>query len=290
MVQRQSARHRSALVMQLREAPGMEATAAFSLDYFRRIWKLRYFWLCLVQNDLHTRYRQSFLGIGWSLARPIGMTAVFCVVFGSLLGTPLYEYAPFVLVGLTLWQFLTETVFTGCRTFHTGAAYIRQQRIPLAIFPLRTTLGAGLHTGIALSLGICVTWYFKGFGNLGVLWTLLPSLMLLFVLGWSLAIIVGLANTHFPDTCHILELVMQFLFYLTPVIYRPNNLLTNPRFAWIVDFNPLWSVLELVRHPVLYDELPPLFNVQVAVVFVLGMTALAIVCLKKLEQTLVFWV
>jgi ABC-type polysaccharide/polyol phosphate export permease len=52
----------------------------------------------------------------------------------------------------------------------------------------------------------------------------------------------------------------------------------------------LWSVLELVRHPVLYNELPPLFNVQVAIVFVLCMTALAIVCLKKLERTLVFWV
>jgi ABC-type polysaccharide/polyol phosphate export permease len=268
----------------------MDATTAFSFDYFRRIWQLRYFWLCLVQNDLHTRYRRSVLGIGWSLARPIGMTAIFCVIFGSLLGVPLVDYAPFVLVGLTLWQFLTESVFMGCRTFQTGAAYIRQQRVPLALFPLRTTLGAALHTGIALSLGVCVTWYFKGFGNLGALWTLLPSLVLLFVLGWSLAIIVGLANTHFPDTCHIMELVMQFLFYLTPVIYRPNNLMAHSRFAWIVDFNPLWSVLELVRQPVLYGALPAAHNVLMATLFVAGMVVLAIVCLKKLERTLVFWV
>lgn len=268
----------------------MEATAAFSLHYFRRIWMLRYFWLSLVQNDLHTRYRRSFLGIGWSLARPIGMTAVFCLIFGNLFGIPISEYAPFVLVGLTCWQFLTESIMAGCRTFHSGAAYIRQQRVPLAIFPLRTALGAAFHTGIALTLGLLVTWYFKGFGNLPVIWTIIPSLMLMFVLGWCLAIVAGLANTHFPDTSHILELVLQFMFYLTPIIYRPHNLLTHSRFSWVVDCNPLWSVLELVRQPVLYAQLPPLFNVQVALLFVGGMIVLAVVCLRKLERTLVFWV
>jgi len=267
----------------------MEATAP-SLDYFRRIWALRYFWLSLVQSDLHARYRRSLLGVGWSLARPIGMTAVFCIVFGTLLDVPMGEYAPYVLLGLTSWQFLSETIMIGCRTFTTGAAYIRQQRVPLAIFPLRTTLGAAFHFGVALLLGLSATWYFNGFGNVGALWTLLPSLMLLFVLGWSVAILAGLANTHFPDTCHILELVMQFLFYLTPVIYRPGNLMAGSRFAWVVDCNPLWSVLELIRQPVLYGVPPPLYNVQIALVFVTTTTILALFFLKRLERTLVFWI
>ena len=106
----------------------MEATAVLPFDYFRRIWKLRYFWLSIVNNDLHNRYRRSFLGIGWSLARPLGMTAVFCLIFGNLFGIPIEEYAPFVLVGLTSWQFFTETILMGCHTFRAGAAYIRQQR------------------------------------------------------------------------------------------------------------------------------------------------------------------
>jgi lipopolysaccharide transport system permease protein len=268
----------------------MDATAAPSFQYFRRIWDLRYFWFSLVHNDIYTRYRRSFLGIGWSMARPIGMTIVFCVIFPSLLGVPRGEYAPFVLVGLCCWQFLTETILSGCHTFRTGAAYIRQQRVPLAIFPLRTTLGAAFHTGLALILGLGVTWFFKGFANLPVLWTLVPSLLLLFMLGWALAIIGGLANTHFPDTCHLLELVLQFLFYLTPIIYRPGNLLMHSQASWIVDWNPMWSVLELIRQPVLYAQLPPVYNVAVALSFVAAAVALATVCLKKLERTLVFWV
>jgi lipopolysaccharide transport system permease protein len=268
---------------------GMDATAIFSPDYFRRIWNLRHFWLSLVRNDIYTRYRGSTLGIGWSLARPVGMTIVFCVIFGNLFGVPVAEYAPFVLIGLTSWQFFTESILAGCQTFHTGAAYIRQQRIPLAIFPLRTVMGTAFHTSVALVMGLSVTWYFKGFGNLPVLWTLIPSLMLLFILGWCMAIVAGLANTHFPDTRHILELSLQFLFYLTPIIYRPNNLLRSSNFAWVVDCNPLWSVLELVRQPVLYGQYPPAFNIAVALTMVTGMALLAYVCLRKLERTLVFW-
>jgi lipopolysaccharide transport system permease protein len=268
------------------EGLGMEATAVPSFDYFRRIWMLRWFWYSLVQNDLHTRYRHSFLGVGWSLARPLGLTLVFCIVFGQLFRIPIEDYAPFVLVGLTLWQFLVENIMSGCRTFNAGASYIRQQSVPLAIFPLRTALGAAFHTGAALLLGLVVTWYFKGFGNLSVLPIILPSMVLLFMLGWSLAILCGLAQTHFPDTCYILELGLQFLFYLTPIIYRPGTL----QLRWVVDCNPLWSVLELVRQPILYGQLPPLYNVVVSLAFVGVLATLAIVCLRRLERTLVFWI
>jgi lipopolysaccharide transport system permease protein len=268
----------------------MEATAAPSLAYFRRIWQLRWFWYSLVENDLHTRYRHSMLGIGWSLVRPLGLTLIFCIVFGRLLDTPIAEYAPFVLVGLTLWQFVVENATLGCRTFQAGAAYIRQQAVPLAIFPLRMALGAAFHTGIALMLGIAVTWFFLGFHNLAVLPLLLPSLVLMFVFGWSVATICGLSQTHFPDTCYMLELLLQFTFYLTPIIYRPHNLLSNSQLSWVVDCNPLWSMMQLIREPILNGAAPPLYNVAVSVVFVGTLACVALWSLKKLERSLVFWI
>ena len=122
-------------------------------DYVHRIWRLRYFWFSLVRNDLNQRYSRSFLGIGWSMVRPLAMTAVFCVVFARLFQISLLEYAPFIFLGLTLWQFLVETIVGGCDCFSRAAPYIRQQRIPLAIFPLRTVLGTGFHALVALAPG-----------------------------------------------------------------------------------------------------------------------------------------
>ena len=268
----------------------MEATSAGSLDYFARLWKLRWFWYSLVQNDLHARYRHSLLGIGWSLARPLCMTGIFCLVFGKLFQMPLEDYAPYVLVGLTIWQFMTESALAGCKSFHSGAAYIRQQAVPLAIFPMRTALGAAFHTSVALLLGLSITWYFKGFDNLAALPALIPSMALLFVLGWSMATVCGLVHTHFPDTSFILELVLQFTFYLTPIIYGPEHYGRFQRYTWLIDYNPIWSVLELVRQPVLNGQLPPLYNVAVSLVFVTVMAVLALVLMRKMERNLVFWI
>jgi len=267
----------------------MDATSAPSWGYFQRIWKLRWFWYSLVENDLQTRYRHSFLGVGWSLVRPLGLTLIFCVVFGRLFQIPLADYAPDVLIGLTLWQFVVENTTLGCRSFQAGAAYIRQQAVPLAIFPLRMALGAAFHMGVALLLSLAVTWYFRGFANLATLPAVLPALALFFLFGWSVATICGLSQTHFPDTVYMLELLLQFLFYLTPIMYRPHTIQSQPGLSWVVDCNPLWSLMQLIRQP-LDGQLPSLYNLAVSLVFVGGMATLALWRLRKLERTLVFWI
>ena len=61
--------------------------------YLLAIWQCRYFWLSLVRMDLRTRYRRSFLGIGWSLLHPIAMTAIICLVFCRLFHLPVAEMA-----------------------------------------------------------------------------------------------------------------------------------------------------------------------------------------------------
>src|SRR5205807_815956 len=118
------------------------------MDYLRRVVQLRCFWLALVRNDLNTRYRHSNLGIAWSLARPIGMTIVLTTVFTNAFDVAVADYVPFVFLGIAVWHFLVQSMMLGCSTFKTAAPYILQQPLPLAIFPLRTVLGVGTHTGL----------------------------------------------------------------------------------------------------------------------------------------------
>lgn len=258
--------------------------------YLQRIWQFRYFWFSLVCNDLRQRYRHSFLGLGWSLARPLLLTVVFCIVFSHLFRVPIHEYAPYLLVGMTVWQFLTETVTHGCKCFLIAAAYLKQQQLPLAIFPLRTVLMTGFHALVALGLALVVTWFFQGLNLLVILPALLPGLLLLALLGWFLALLCGLLHTWFPDTQNLLEIGMQVLFYLTPVLYRPEHLGEHGRLAWLVQLNPLTSVLELIRRPLLEGNWPALVHLQMAVLLLAGLGGLALVALRRLERTLVFWV
>ena len=260
------------------------------MEYLRRIWHLRYFWFSLVKNDLDQRYSRSFLGIGWSLVRPLAMTVVFCLVFARFFRISLVDYAPFILLGLTLWQFLVETVLNGCDCFTRAAPYIRQQQIPLAVFPLRTVLGTGFHVIVALGLAALIAWSIKGVPPGFVLVSLLPSLLILFFLGWFLAILGGVLHTHFHDTRHLFEIGLQILFYLTPILYHPESLAGHQELARMVAWNPLTALLDLFRRPILLGEWPLLVHYQTSLLVVLAAGVLAMVALRKLERTLVFWI
>lgn len=268
-----------------RGALGEPATAM--LHYASAMWDCRYFWLTLVRNDLRTRYRRSFLGLAWSLLNPIAMTTVICVVFHRLFQQDVRQFAPFLMVGLCFWTYLTTSVLQGCQSFYTAEAYIRQQPLPVAIYPLRVILGGGFHFALALLVAIALTWGFQGLRNLSVLPALLPALALLMIFVWSLAILFAFAHVYFPDTQYLAEVGLQILFYLTPILY-PTDMLIARGHGWLAWANPLSSLLALLREPIVVGQLPSQAHVVVAVALVSCTWLAAVSVLSRLQRTLIF--
>ena len=95
---------------------------------------------------------------------------------------------------------------------------------PLAIYPLRRGLGGRRPFLLGLLVAIVICWCIHGSATFAALPALLPALALLFVFGWSLAICMGVVNVLFQDTQHLMEVLLQILFYLTPIIYPPRML------------------------------------------------------------------
>jgi len=256
-------------------------------NYLAAIWKCRFFWLSLVRMDLRTRYRRSVLGIGWSLLQPIAMTAILCAVFPRLFGLSLHTYAPMLLIGICFWNYLTTVTLQGCQCLFQGEQYIRQCPAPMAIYPLRTVLAGTVHFYMALCVVMVLVWGLKGFGNFGALWCLVPTLMLLFALCWSLAILAGFTTAYFPDTQHLAEVGLQILMYGTPIIYPPD-VLRNRGLGWIVDYNPLASIVQLLRDPILLGQIPSATTYGVACATVFFVASAATMVLVRLQQKIIF--
>jgi lipopolysaccharide transport system permease protein len=258
--------------------------------YLTDIWRLRHFWLALVRNDLRNRYRRSIIGIGWSLLHPIAMTIVLCVVFGHLFHENLQTFAPHLLSGLTFWIFITTVVTQGCQCFFQGESYIRQHPAPLAIYPLRITLGAGFHFLLGLTITLALVWWANGFENLSALPCILPTLALLFLIGWSLAVCAGVMNVMFQDAQHLIDVLLQVLFYLTPIIWIPEKLLADrPRLEWLVNLNPFATLLELLRQPLLHGEPPSLGTIGYGALIGLLAVGAAAAALRRFEKRMVFY-
>ena len=257
--------------------------------YLGSIWRCRYFWLSLVKMDLRTRYRRSILGMGWSLLHPIAMTIIFCVVFQHLMmpAGGVAQYAPFLLAGLATWNFIVTATLQGCQCFFLGECYIRQYPAPLAIYPLRTALGAMIHFLIALTVVVGLSWWFLGFGNLPVLWCLVLGVVMLFLFTWSLALLAGMANVYFQDTQHLCEVGFQILLYVTPILYPPE-MLRDRGFGWLANYNPFAAFLDLIRLPVLKGELPSPHILTMASLTLTVVAGSAIFALARCQRRLIF--
>jgi lipopolysaccharide transport system permease protein len=266
--------------------------------YLGAIWNCRFFWLSLVKMDLRSRYRGSVLGIFWSLLHPLAMTAILCVVFSCAFGQDLRTYAPLVFTGLTFWGFFSFVVVQGCNCFFAGEPYIRQHPAPMAIYPLRTVLGAAFHFVIgfllAIVLGLIVGPDVAGnpsatrLHQLLALPSLLPSCLLLLLFGWSVSILFGLLSVRFRDMRHLSEIGLQGLFYLTPIMYRIDVFKDKHRLTWLLHCNPLVPLLDLLRDPILLGRMPSLTTYGSAVAVVGVLAAAAMVALRIEERRLIF--
>jgi lipopolysaccharide transport system permease protein len=258
------------------------------LSYAGRIWSCRYFWLSLVLIDLRMRYRRSVIGLGWSLVRPILMTMILCAVFRRLfLRQDVWTFAPYVLSGLACWDYVVNATRQGCQCFFQGESYIRQYPAPLAIYPLRTALGETVHFLIALLVVTGLAAYVSGTLSLPAMVSLVPTVLLLFVLAWSLALIAGFANVYFQDTQHLCDVGFQIAFYATPIIYDANDLGPG-RLQWLVlHCNPLLPFMQLIRDPILHAQPPPLESYVSATVTALVVGSLAILTCARLQRSLV---
>jgi ABC-type polysaccharide/polyol phosphate export permease len=256
--------------------------------YLTAVWRCRHFWLSLVALDLQARYRRSIFGIGWSLLHPIATALVMCTVFAGLFHLDLCDFVPFLLSGLAFWAYFLGVTLQGCQCFLDAEAYIRQHPLPMAVYPLRTTLRALIDLGIALGIVILVTGLWRGFVDAWPLLCLVPAAGLLLVLGWALATVAGFVNTVFRDIRLLSEVGLQVFYYLTPIVYHPEFLL-NSRMAWLVYANPLVPFLNLIRLPLLESTVPTWRTFAAATAVTVLAAAMAAALLRQVQRRVILY-
>lgn len=240
----------------------------------------------LVKQDLKNKYRNSILGVGWSLLYPLGLVSIIGLVFSQIMGQSLREFVPYLFSGLLPWMFLTQCADAGTMTFLNAEGYIKQTRIPIIIFPLRTALGAFVQLLISVSAFLLIYLFIdiQSF-NFGML-LIIPALGLWLLFGIAVSMISGLVNTYFRDFVHIQSLLMQGLFYTTPIIY-PVELLKGGRFEWLYQWNPLFYILETLRQPLTGKE-ASILSWVISVIIIISMLSVALLLIKRVGRKITF--
>lgn len=256
--------------------------------YFLNIWRARYFWTHLSLSDLRSRWRRSFFGILWTILQPLGMTLLIAIVFGRIFNVEIREYAPYILSGMIVWEFMTGTALGGALAFVQADAYIKQYQHPLAIYTLRTVLTNVIAFSVA-SLSL-VIWVLVAMPqNFGWSWLAALSIFpVLALIAWPMATFLAYIATRFRDLPHAMGLMLQAIWFVSP-IYFEAKVFRDAGLHWLVDYNPIYHFLELVRAPLLQGEWPTSQNYLVSALTILVLTALALVLGMRAEKKVIFY-
>ena len=199
------------------------------------LWEFRYLLLNLIIRDLKVRYKNSVLGIFWSLLNPLLMMAVFWVVFSVLLANDVQYYAVFLLVALLPWNFFSHCLVAGTGSITANSAVIRKVYFPRELLPL-ATIASNLVNFLLAFIVLIALLYVSGIGlTIHALWV--PLILLtqtIFVLG--LALLLGSLHVHFRDVMMLLDVGVLAWFFLTPVFY-PFEWLTQST-ATVLGYSP----------------------------------------------------
>lgn len=256
--------------------------------YFAGVWRARYFWMHLALSDIRARWRRSFFGVLWTVIQPLGMTLLLAIVFGRILHIDITEYAPYIFSGMVVWEFVSACAVGGALSFVQADAYIKQCRHPLAIYTLRTVLTNLIVLAMA-SLGLIIWVLIAMPQTLGWSWlaamTIFPLLVLI---AWPLCTLLAYIATRFRDLPHALGLVLQAMWFVSPIyfeakFFRAGNL------GVLVDNNPVYHLLEIVRAPLLHGSWPTAENYAYCFASALVLSLLAFAVGRTAEKRVIFY-
>jgi lipopolysaccharide transport system permease protein len=258
------------------------------IDYITRIWAARYFWTHLSLSDLRSRWRRSFFGILWTVIQPLGMTLLLSLVFGKIFKTEITEYAPYILSGMIIWEFVIASAMGGSLSFVQADAYIKQCQHPLAIYTLRAVLTNLIVLSLAsISLIIWVLVVMpQHFG-----WTWLAALTIfpiLALIAWPLSTSLAYIATRFRDLPHAMGLLFQAMWFVSPIYFEAKTF-RGGELHGLVDYNPIFHMLEIIRAPLLHGMWPTFENYAYCLGLIIFLSLLALLIGRTAEKKVIFY-
>lgn len=248
-------------------------------------WRARELWITIGLHDLRQRYRRSMLGPFWITISMGIMVSALGLLYGKIFGLDLNEYLPYLSCGFVIWAFISGLILDGCKCFIDSHRMIRQMAVPLSAFVFQVVW----INLLILAHNIWIFFLIALVYDVNPGWQVLliiPAIILLSINGVALGVFLGLLSARFRDIPLIVASIVQVMFFITPVIWKPDML---PGRALVLHLNPFYHLIEIFRGPLL-GYAPSIENWLAAILFTLASWVLALIFYAIYRWRIAYWV
>ena len=215
-------------------------------QYWANLWRERELLFFLAWRDLLVRYKQTLVGVAWTVLRPLAMIIVYAVVFGVLAQLPSHgvPYTLVVLTGLLPWQLFTLVLIVSSESLLSNAQLIQKVYFPRMIIPLSSIIVCIVDHFVAFLLVFLLMAWFQVMP--GPQFILLPLITLLTVgCALGLGLMAAALNARYRDLRQLIPVVLQVGMFISPVAYTTS--LVSAKWQWLYALNPMVGVIDAFR-------------------------------------------
>lgn len=281
-VETQEAAQSAALGAPRRTLGDYYTTGAREIRTGWRNWRV---WYLMGSGDMRRRFERSKLGPAWIAISTSVMVLCIGALWSRLWAASLAEVLPFIAIGMVSWQFLLSVVNDGTSAFPSNSGYFANQYMAPSnvIFALLYKNLMTYLINLIVPALVCV-WFAVGANWATLLF--IPGLVLQIYVLFCAAYVVAIFCTRFRDVAQVVQNLMQFGFFLTPILWKPDIL--PPDWQRLVLLNPLASLLAIVREPMM-GKVPPLEAWAVVGACGIVLTIILLPLVGRVHRRIVYW-
>lgn len=246
------------------------------LSPFERWWAYRDLVKNLVSKEIKVRYQGAALGFAWSLMNPLMITLMYLVVFTYVFRSKLPHYALFMVVGIIHWNLFSMLVMQSSELLVVNADLLKKIYFPRLLVPFSNLLVNATLWLMALAILLVLYHWLGGLWRFSLL--LYPFYLVMF-LGFTFGIMLTLCVLYvdFRDLKHLVEVLIQILFWGTPIIY-PIGRIHHPILQEIIKLSP-FAEFSIIFQSLFWESVVPSWRIT-----------LAFACWTLISMAVGFWV
>ena len=260
------------------------------VELLRGAWRFRDFIFASVRREFSARYLGTQLGALWPVLHPLALIAIYPLVFAEVMRARLpghesrFAYSIYLTAGFITWMLFSDLLNRSVGIFVHNAGLLKKVNVHKLAFPIIAFLSSLINTGILLGCFMAFL-LLSGQGPGAPLVAVLPVLGIASLFAMGLGLFLATVNVFYRDVEQTTNLLLQFWFWVTPIVYPPDAL---PGFMReVLAWNPMWPVVRAMQAIFVENRFPDWLSLGYPLALAVVLAFMARLAFERLSNELV---
>jgi lipopolysaccharide transport system permease protein len=256
----------------------------------RSLWAYRGFVASSIRNEFIARFARSRLGGLWMIIHPLAQVAIYALVLSNVLAAKLpgidnpYAYALYLTAGILAWSLFAEIIGRSLTLFIDNGNLMKKMLFPRIAMPTIAVGSCLLNYALLLGAVLVVFALLGHFPDWRIVW-ILPLTVAIVALGVGVGLVLGIMNVFVRDVGQVVPIVIQALFWFTPIVY-PIDIVPDPLRA-VIEYNPMYPIVSAYHDVLVFGASPQLAPLAITLVVALTLMVLGLFLFRRASPEMV---